>query len=289
MGRGALHVVGNFLDHALLRPRGLERQHGLDLLPHAVVDGEGDAGQRARIAPLERDAAFQPEEFFEDQAELLRRAELVQQAQVGLGRREMRLADGRPAIGEFEPPPDLERQVVLQRVQRFEHAVHDGPQHARGHFGDGFVDGDDAAGVQRGLAIVILPRQDFELRVQHGQLARVAVELDLAEQREPHALGQHVGQIAAMEPFAHQDGARGVREARFEQPQVAAFETRKLRRADLRNYRGHLAGRQLRDGFQVAAVLVAEGHVRQQIFHHREALGFQHGRPRRADAFDVRE
>ncbi len=80
---------------------------------------------------------------------------------------------------------------------------------------------------------------------------RVAVELDFAEQRHLHAFGEHVGEIAAVEPFAHQDGARGIGEARFEQSQVAALEAGELGRAHLGDDRGHLAGRELRDGLQL--------------------------------------
>ena len=100
---------------------------------------------------------------------------------------------------------------------------------------------------------------------------------------------QHVGQVAAVEPFAHQDGARGVGEAGLEQPQVAALEAGELGRAHLGDHRGHLAGRQLRDGLHVAAVFVAERDVGEQVLDRREALGFEHGGARGADAFDVGE
>ena len=45
------------------------------------------------------------------------------------------------------------------------------------------------------------------------QLAGVAVELDLAEQRDLLPGREHVGEIAAVKPFADQDGARGIGEA----------------------------------------------------------------------------
>ena len=98
MGRGCFHVVRDFLDDALLRSGGLEGQHGLDALAHARADFEGDAGQRARLAALQRHAALQPEELLEDQAELRGRAEGVEQAQVGIGRRKVHLR-GWPSSG----------------------------------------------------------------------------------------------------------------------------------------------------------------------------------------------
>ena len=101
MGRGSFISSAISLITRFCALGGLERQHRLDLLAHAVVELERDAGQRPRLAPLQRDAAFQPEELLEDQPELRRRAERVQQPQVGIRRREMRLADGGPAVRQL--------------------------------------------------------------------------------------------------------------------------------------------------------------------------------------------
>ncbi len=48
-GARRLHVVGDFAEDALLRAGGLEGQHGLDLLAHAVVELERDAGQQCGL------------------------------------------------------------------------------------------------------------------------------------------------------------------------------------------------------------------------------------------------
>jgi hypothetical protein len=80
-------------------------------------------GRGARLAALEGHAAFQPEEFLEDQAELRRRAEGVQQAQVGIGRRKMRVAQRCPAVGQFELAADVLRQAILFGRERFQHAM----------------------------------------------------------------------------------------------------------------------------------------------------------------------
>ena len=165
----------------------------------------------------------------------------------------------------------------------------EGAQHARGELADGLIDGDHSADVQGGVAVIVVAREDFEFRVQHGEFARVAVELDLAEERHLHAFGQHVGEISAVEPLAHQDGARGIREAGFEHAQVAAPESGELGRTNLGDHRGHLARRKLRDGLDVAAVLVAERDVAQQVLGRDQPLGFEQGRAGRADSLDVCE
>src|SRR5471030_1810246 len=284
-GTRLFHVVGDFLDHALLRPGGFEWQHGLDALAHAIVDLEGDAGKGAGLGTLESDAALQPEEFFEDEAELRRGAEGVKQAEVAFGRRKVDVANGGPVVGQLQGAAEKLRQVVFDRAERLKDAVGDGAEDAGGEFAGGLIDGDDAAGVQRGLAIVIVARKDFEFGVEHGELAREAVELDLAEEGDLEAIAQHVGEIAAVEPLAEQDGAGGIGEAHFEEAQIAAAETGELGGTDFGYDRGHFAGGQLGDGLHVAAVFVAEGDVAKQVFHGEQRLGFQHGGAGGANSF----
>src|SRR5215469_13335496 len=122
-GARGFHIVGDFLDHTLLRLGGLEGQHGLNLLAHAVVDFESDSRDGFGFAAFESDAALEPEEFFEDEAELVLRAKLVQQAEVGLGPRKMGAADSGPAVGQFEPLEEIQRQMIFERIDGFEHAV----------------------------------------------------------------------------------------------------------------------------------------------------------------------
>ena len=165
-----------------------------------------------------------------------------------------------------------------QRAQKF------GGQLARA-----FVDGHDAPHVERGLALVLVAGEDFELGVEHGELARVAVEFHLAEERHLHSLGQHVGEIPAMEPLAHEDGARGIGEAGFEHPQAAPLESAHFDGAHVGDHGGHLARRELGDGLHVAAVLIAERHVAQQVFHRGETLGFEQPGTGRSDSFDEGE
>jgi hypothetical protein len=112
-----LHVVRDLLDDALLRPGGLEGQHGLDAFAHAGADFEGDAGQRAGLAALQRHAALQPEELFENEAELRGRAESVEQAEVGIGRRKVNLPEGGPEVGHFEALAQILRELVFDAAR----------------------------------------------------------------------------------------------------------------------------------------------------------------------------
>ena len=96
------HVTRDLAQHALLRAGRLERQHGLDPLAHAIVQIEGDADLLPRFPAPRQQAAFQPEEFFEDQPELRGRAKRIQQPQIGVGRREVHFAYGGPAVQQLQ-------------------------------------------------------------------------------------------------------------------------------------------------------------------------------------------
>ncbi len=289
MGRGSRMSSAISLMTRFCALGGLEGQHGFDALAHLVGDFESDAGQGAGLGALQREAAFEPEELFEDQAELRRGAEGVEQAEVGIGRGEVHVADGSGAAGQFEAAAKGLGQEILFGLERLEEAVREGADHAGADLAGGFVDGDDAAGVERGFAVLVVARQDLELGVEHGELAGIAVELHFAEERELHAFGEHIGEIAAVEPLADQDGAGGVGEAGFEQAEAAPLEAGEFGRADLHDNGGHFARRQLGDGLHVAAVLVAEGHVAEEVLDGYQALGFEHGCARGADAFDISE
>ena len=100
------HILRDLAQHTLLRAGGFEGQHGFDALAHAIVQLEGDTGREARLVPLQGQPAFEPEELFEDEAEMGRRAEAVQETQVRALAREMRVADRCPAVGQAQPFAD---------------------------------------------------------------------------------------------------------------------------------------------------------------------------------------
>ena len=215
------------------------------------------------------------------------RPERVQQPHVRILRREVRLPDGGPAVRQFQSPADFLRKLILHGRQRFQDAVHHRPQHARADLRHGFVNRHDPPQMQRRLHRVVVVGEDLEFRMQHIELAGIVVEFHLAEQRHLLPRRQHVGQIAAMKPLAHKNGTRAIRERGLEQAQVAPLEPRKARRAHLRDHRGHFARRKFVHRLHIAAVLIAERHVGEQVLDGAQALGLQHGRARRPDAFDV--
>ena len=77
------------------------------------------------------------------------------------------------------------------------------------------VDGHDAPHVQGGIAFVLLPGEDLELGVQHGQLAEGGVEFDLPVEGDPAIGNENVGEVAGMEPLACQNAAGAVGEGRL--------------------------------------------------------------------------
>ena len=141
-----------------------------------------------------------------------------------------------------------------------------------------FVDGHHAAHMQRGVALVVVSGEDLELGMQHGEFSGWAVELHLAEQGDAHARRELVGQVAAVEPLGHQDGARRIREAGFEQFQAVPIESAHPGREHAADDRGHLSWGKLRDGLHVSAVFVSEWDVTEQVLDSRQACRPQLGR-----------
>ncbi len=79
------HVGSDFAEHAFLCAGGLEGKELFDLLADAVGELEADAGHFAGAAALDFEAAFEPEEFLEDEAEVGGGAEVVEDVDGGGG------------------------------------------------------------------------------------------------------------------------------------------------------------------------------------------------------------
>src|SRR6185295_17500986 len=121
-----------------LRARRLERQHGLHTLAHTIVEFERDARDRAGLAALQRNAAFQPEELLVDQSELRRRTEGVEQSQIALRRREVYVAQSSPAVGHFQAVAQELRQRVTHWIDCLQNAVYQRPQNLGGQLSRAF-------------------------------------------------------------------------------------------------------------------------------------------------------
>ena len=182
----------------------------------------------------------------------------------------MRLADGRPAIQQPEAIADALRQRILGPCDAVKSAVDQHPEIARRDFRNRFVNRDHPADVQRRVSIVIIRREQLELRVKHGQFARVIVELDLAEQRDFLPRRQQLGEVFAVKPFSFEYRARWVSKGCFEQAEITASKACEPRGSHFRHHRRHFAGRKLCDGFHVAAIFVTEGNVGEQVLHRHE-------------------
>src|SRR5712664_190897 len=65
--KGRLHVGGDFLEHALLRPGRVKWQYLLYRFADTGSDLKADAGPRSLLAPLEFEAEFDEEQFVKDQ------------------------------------------------------------------------------------------------------------------------------------------------------------------------------------------------------------------------------
>ena len=92
-----------------------------------------------------------------------------------------------------------------------------------------------------------------------------------------------------MKPFGEQALFGRVLENGLEEPEVAAAKSAQVRGLHLGDHGGHFARRELRDGLDVGAVLVAEGRVGQQILDGDQTFGFEHLGAGGSDAFDVLE
>ncbi len=142
MGRGSFMSPAISCDDALLRLGGLERQHGLDLLAHAVVNFETRC--RAACAPCCASSAT-PHSSQKNSSKIRRncageRKSLSRRRSVsGGGKCVSRIAVQRLGIACRRWRMML-GQAVLFRRERFQDAMGDGAQHARGELAGGLVD-----------------------------------------------------------------------------------------------------------------------------------------------------
>ena len=207
MGCGACMSCAISLSTRFCAPVGLNGSMALDLFAHAIVQFERNARLQSRLGALQRQAALQPEEFLEDQPPLRGSAIGVEHAQVAIRGGKVQRADGASSrSGSFRRSRNVGRQMILERLDRFQHAMHQRPKRARGYLARPFVDRYDAAGMQRGVAVGIVAGENFKLRMHDQQVAGVAVEFHFAVKRDARAGQEAIHQIAAVKPFGEQRG-----------------------------------------------------------------------------------
>src|SRR5665213_51668 len=121
------------------------------------------------------------------------------------------------------------------------------------------------------------------------QVAGVAVQFHFAVERDACSGQEAIGQIAAVKPLGQQAFLGGIFKNGFEESQVAAAKSTQVSRLDLGDDGGHFAWSELSDGFDVAAVFIAEGSVGEKILNGDQTFAFKHPGARGSDAFDELE
>ncbi len=194
------------------------------------------------------------------------------------------------------------------------------PKPARGELAlsRGFVDGDNAADLQRlghaGAAFILRITQNFKLRLDNLQPATARVLFDLAVERDQLSRAEAVFQVSTVEPqtlqrgtAAHGASAKHGRivwncggDSRFREVSGSRFGLacghlkdrhaagpKKPGGAYFGDDGGHFAGGQFGDGARVEAIFVAEGQIVEQVFDGADAFGGKHFGHTRPDARNV--
>ena len=73
-GRRFFHIGGDFLQHPLLRARGMERENFLDGGAGAIVQLKSNSGLRLLFATFQLETKLHKKQLFEDETEVSRRA-----------------------------------------------------------------------------------------------------------------------------------------------------------------------------------------------------------------------
>ena len=276
--------MGNLLEHPLLRRRRLEGQHLLDLVARPVVQREGDALRRARLLPLQGQAAFQKEELLEDQPDLSRSPKRLERLQVRADGGEVRLPQRLDPVRETHAPANGFRQRVVKLRQRFETTVHQLSQWARRQAAEGLVDGNDAAQMQLRVLIVV---QQLVFGMEDANLAGVGVTLHLAIEGDSLASLQNPLQVVAVKPLHHQFRPGPVPHASLEQPDARAARLERLRGLDLSDHGGCFSDDERRERFDVAAVFVPKRQAVEKVLDGRQAFAREPPAALAADALQA--
>ena len=208
-----MHVGRDFLEHALLGRRGMERQDLLDRLAGAIVQAERDSGLRLLLPPFELEAQLEKEKFFKDQPDVGRSAEGLQvlKALAGIGpvdlpQRVLRRDQVQvTAYGGRDRVRELGRKIL-------QNAVDDAAEPARRQaaLAGGLVNGDDAADFERRGSFLLARfslvggvAENFKLGLHQLQFT-AALFFHLAVKGHQLSGLEAVAQISRIEPDALQ-------------------------------------------------------------------------------------
>ncbi len=269
-------VACDFRQHALLRRRRLERQNPLQrfadfFFAHAHRDPALPVILRA--AQRQRDLVV--EELLENQPQVRRAAERVEQLDVFVFRRKMnreqRLAPARKPVARANL---LRQRIGDVAVEIQQHGIDDSPQHPRADRANRFVHRHDAShfGRIRGRAIAA---QNLDLRIHHLDPPRpVRVDLRLAVHHEPLPFLKPPFEIRAVKKSRVQR-ARRVAHRHVKHGAAPAAEPHRASAA-ARHFgqnRLHLPGNNFGDLRESNPVLVAEWQIAEQVANgHNPAL-----------------
>ena len=152
------------------------------------------------VLPAQRQRQLIVEELLENQPRLRGAAKSVEQLEIFVLRREMRVEQRLAPRGEAIALADFFRKRVGHvAVEIAQHAVNDSPQHPRADAADRFVDRDDAPDFRRIAWSVVARADQLDLRVHHLDSAGpVRVHVGLAVHHQPLALFEPPFQIRAV-------------------------------------------------------------------------------------------
>ncbi len=192
-------------------------------------------------------------------------------------------AEGLGAAGDREARPHLGGHEVGDLGRELPHEMgEDPPQRLAREGAELLVDRHDAAGVDAGRIVGL---EDLVLGRRHGELpAPRSVLLHEAEENDPGPARQDVLQEGLVEPDRLQAPAPVVEPDLVEADAPGAAQSGD---DDLAGH-GHLHARpQVRHPYELAPVLVSEGHVDQEVLDGEDAPLDQGIGALRADALDV--
>ncbi len=146
------HVGRNFLEHALLRGGGMERQDLLDRFAGTIVQAERDSGLRLLLPPFELEAQLEKEKLFKNQPDVGWSTEGLQVLKAFAGIGPVDLAQRVLRRDQAQVAAYGSRDRVCELRWKFlQNAMNDAAEPARRQaaLAGGLVNGDNAADFER--------------------------------------------------------------------------------------------------------------------------------------------